>query len=73
MTVSELAEFLHITKAAVYQLTHAHKIPYYTPTGRKVLFKRSEMIAYAEQGRIASVEEITSRAANELMQKGGAL
>ena len=71
MTANELAEFLHISKAQVYQLTHAHKIPFYSPTGRRILFKRTEMIAFAEQNRVASTEELLNKAQNDLMKKEG--
>ena len=67
MTARELADFLHITVQAVYSLTHEHKIPYYAPTGRRILFKRSEMEEYVSKARISSVNELLTRAQNEIV------
>jgi len=70
ITAPEVAELLGVKPKYVYQLTSKHKIPYYSPTGRKILFKREEIIAYIERSRVASYSEAVSQVQTQ-MAKGG--
>ncbi len=72
ITAPEVAELLGVKPKYVYQLTSKHKIPYYCPTGRKILFKREEIIAYIERSRVASYSEAVSQAHTQMV-KGGVL
>lgn len=52
MTVQELAETLHVTKAAVYRWTHEKRIPY-IKLGKQCLFRRDEIAAWLEAKHVA--------------------
>lgn len=73
ITATEVAELLGVSPKYVYQLTFRHKIPYYSPTGRKILFKREEIIEFIERARVASYSEAVSRAHTQMATKGGTL
>lgn len=63
LTVKEAAEYIGTTPNYLYKLTsQQHRIPYYSPTGRKCLFKRSELDAWIEKSRVSSDEEIRAKA-----------
>lgn len=62
LTMKEAAEYLGTTVNYLYKLTsQQHRIPYYSPTGRKTLFKRSELDEWIEKSRVATDEEIRSK------------
>jgi excisionase family DNA binding protein len=57
--VKEAAELLKITVATVYQLTHRREIPFYKlPGGKKLIFKRDELLNYLQSGRSSTIREI---------------
>ena len=59
LTMKEAAEYLGTTVNYLYKLTsQQHRIPYYSPTGRKTLFKRAELDEWIEKSRVATDEEI---------------
>lgn len=57
MTVGELAEYLELSKSAIYKLTSKREIPFYNPGGKKIYFKRSEVDTWIEAGRVAPDSE----------------
>lgn len=61
----EAAEYIGTTLNYLYKLTSHHKIPYYSPTGRKCLFKREELDAWIEKSRVSTNEELEAIAATE--------
>ena len=61
----EAAEYIGTTLNYLYKLTSNHKIPYYSPTGRKCLFKREELDAWIEKSRVSTNEELEIMAATE--------
>ncbi len=73
MTAKETAEFLGISPKYLYQLTHQRKIPYFSPTGRKILFKRSELISFVESARVSSINDLCTEAQTSTIRKGGTL
>ncbi len=50
LTVDQAAEYLHVSKSWIYKRTMNAKIPYYK-TGKKLMFKRSELDSYISLGR----------------------
>lgn len=44
LTVQEAASFLSLRMTTLYKLTSAEAIPYYCPNGKRVYFKRSELV-----------------------------
>lgn len=61
----EAAEYIGTTVNYLYKLTSQHKIPYYSPTGRRCLFKREELDAWIERSRVATNEELEVKATTE--------
>jgi len=43
MDISQAAEFLKLSKWSLYRLTRKNKIPCHRPSGRKLVFFRSEL------------------------------
>ena len=58
LTVDETSEYLGISKSAVYKITSKREIPFYNPGGKKIYFKKSEVDAWIESGRVAPDNEI---------------
>lgn len=55
--IVEAAAFLSTTRNYMYKLVAARAVPYYSPGGRKLLFKRSELQEYVERSRVATKDE----------------
>lgn len=66
--IDEACKILNRAKSTVYALTQTHKIPYYQP-GKMLQFKRSELMAWLENGR-KSTSSQTKEQFIEEMQKG---
>lgn len=58
LTVEETVDYLGISKSAVYKITSKREIPFYNPGGKKIYFKKSEVDAWIESGRVAPDSEI---------------
>ena len=72
LTAKEAAEYIGASLNYFYKLTSNHRLPMYNPSGRKLLFKRSELQAWIEKSRVCADDELESIAATELMREGGA-
>src|SRR5690554_1253724 len=57
MTLEEVADYLSLSKSAVYKLTSKKRIPFYIPGGKKNYFKKEEIDNWIEKSRVASDEE----------------
>lgn len=57
VTINNLCIILGIKKNTAYKLSSKKVLPKYKPSGKIVLFKRSDIIAYIERKRIASRQE----------------
>lgn len=68
ITIEEACSVLGLAKSTVYAMTQAHKIPFYQP-GKKLMFKRSELISWMEQTRHES-ESQTHEKVLAAMQSG---
>jgi excisionase family DNA binding protein len=52
LTIDELAHFTGLSKSTLYKMTIARQIPYYKPNGRLIYFKREEILAWMQQGKV---------------------
>lgn len=52
MTGKEVCSMLGISQSYLYNLTSTNKIPHYKPLGKKVYFKRSELVSWLEQSKV---------------------
>lgn len=58
MTVDEIADYLGLSKSAIYKLTSKRELPFYNPGGKKIYFKREEIDAWVEASRVSSDSEV---------------
>lgn len=69
MTTSEAAEYLGVSMPTIYRYIHLRTVPHYKPKkSRRVFFKKSELDAFMLDGRVASADELDSKAADYLVQ-----
>lgn len=66
----EACEYLELSQSHLYKLTSTAAIPHYKPNGKKVYFKRLELISWLLRNRTSSQDEIESIATNFLIKKG---
>ncbi|MFH2108230.1 MAG: helix-turn-helix domain-containing protein [Chrysiogenia bacterium] len=52
LTAREAAALLRVTLATVYNLTYRRRIPFFKPGGKTVLFRRADLLAFIENGRV---------------------
>ena len=71
LTAKEAAAYVGASINYFYKLTASHKLPMYNPTGRKLLFRKSELDSWVMSARIPSDSELKTQAQTELMKKGG--
>jgi len=69
LTAKEAANYIGASLNYFYKLTSANKLPMYNPTGRRLLFKRSELRAWVESFRVSSRAELAEKAELELLKK----
>lgn len=71
MTVDELSLYISLSKSYIYKLTSKRIIPYYTPNGKKLYFKKSEIDVWLLKNKSQSNEELDLKVCAYLAQKGG--
>ncbi len=58
LTLEEGADYLCLSKSALYKLTSKREIPFYNPGGKKIYFKKSELENWVLNSKTISSEEI---------------
>jgi excisionase family DNA binding protein len=58
LTLDEAAEYLSLSKSAVYKMTSKKEIPFYNPGGKKIYFKRVELDSWILNGKVESASQI---------------
>lgn len=69
LNISEVAEYLSMAKSSIYKMTSERSIPHFK-TGKKLLFKRSELDEWIKQHRIKTRREIEIEADEYILRKG---
>jgi len=69
LSTEEVCTYLNVSKKYVYKLSFKKELPKYCPGGKILWFKRSEIDAFIEKGRIASHDEINAEAELEIIKK----
>jgi len=59
LSVDECAELLGLSVSYLYRLTSEKRVPHYKPHGKKIYFRREEIIEWALSNRITPDGEIT--------------
>lgn len=62
LSTEEVCSYLNVSKGYVYKLSFNNEVPKYCPGGKRIWFKKSELDAFVENGRIASQHEINVEA-----------
>ena len=57
LTIEEASEYLQLSKSCLYKMTSKKQINYYTPGGKKVYFKREDLVEWITKSINASVGE----------------
>ncbi|HRU83622.1 MAG TPA: helix-turn-helix domain-containing protein [Candidatus Cloacimonas sp.] len=70
LNVTEAADLLNVKPGTIYQLVWRKKIPYYKPLGKKLLFKKEELLSYIEKSRVQTQDEIETESATTEMKRG---
>lgn len=65
LTIGEASELLMLSKSTLYQLNIRGKIPYFKK-GKRVIYKRSELLDWLNQGKRMTKEEAMKIAENDL-------
>ena len=58
LTTVQASKFLGISITYLYELTSKRLIPFYKPSGKKLLFKHSDLTNWIERSRYNCSEEI---------------
>lgn len=58
LTIEEASYMLDLSKSYLYRLTCERQIPHYKPLNKVIYFKRSDLIAWIEKGKILSNDEL---------------
>lgn len=71
LTADEAAKYMGVSKSYLYKLTCKQEIPHYKPMGKMCYFNRQELEAWLQRNRVATDEEISQKANDYCMRKGG--
>lgn len=58
LTMDEASSMLDLSKSYLYRMTSERIIPHYKPLNKVIYFKRSELIAWIEKGRVQTKDEL---------------
>ena len=58
LTLDEGAEYLNLSKSALYKMTSKKEISFYNPGGKKIYFKKSELENWILCSKSNSIKEI---------------
>ncbi len=69
LSLQEACIYLCISQSHMYKLTCSRKIPHYSPTGKLIYFKRTELDEWVLKKRRSSQEEINIEASAFLKKR----
>lgn len=67
INIQEAAALLNLAVATVYEKTSEKLIPHYKH-GKKIMFKKSELLAWVESRRVKTIHEIRKEASNQMLK-----
>ena len=62
LSSNEACAYLDISKSCLYKLTHTKVLPYYCPNGKKIYFKKDDLVSWMLTNHQQSKEEIKAKA-----------
>ena len=66
LTLEEITWYLGLSKSSVYKLTSKREIPFYSPGGKKLYFKKSEIDNWVYESKITPISEVGNEVENYL-------
>ncbi len=69
LSIKQAAEFLNLSVPCIYALVHRKAIPV-SKRGRRLFFKREELLSWLDGGRKLTVNEISLAAKNKIKEIG---
>ena len=66
LTLDEITWYLGLSKSSIYKLTSKREIPFYSPGGKKLYFKKSEVDTWIYLSKIIPSDEVESEIENHL-------
>jgi len=66
LTLEEVAWYLGLSKSSIYKLTSKREIPFYSPGGKKVYFKKSEIENWVYKSKVTPIDEVENEVENFL-------
>ena len=69
LNLNQAAEYISLTKSAIYKKTSDRTIPHFKQD-KKLYFKRSELNEWLTEQRISTKDEIEKRATDYIVKKG---
>jgi excisionase family DNA binding protein len=67
INIQEAAALLNLAVATIYEKTSEKLIPHYKH-GKKIMFKKSELLAWVESRRVKTIHEIRKEAASQMLK-----
>lgn len=64
LNISEAADFLYIKKSTLYKHTCNRTIPFFKPNGKKIYFKKSDLINWMLRNPVETQSQLEDEAAN---------
>ena len=58
LTVPEASVYLSLSESSIYKMTSQRFIPFYKPSGRKILFRKTELIEWIEKSKVEPISEL---------------
>ena len=68
ISAEECAELLGVSVSYVYRLTSEKRLPHYKPQGKKIYFKRAELLDWLLSHRISPDAELTEHVTKRVRQ-----
>ena len=70
-TCKQAAEYIGIKRTYLYKLTSQRLIPFYSPTGRHIIFAKEDLDAWVRAAKVPSQSELEANAQTTIIKKGG--
>ena len=70
LDIKQAAAFLHLKVNTLYEKTSEKSIPHFKK-GNKLLFKRDELMAWVQEGKVKTQEELRGEASTYTLRKEG--
>lgn len=70
LSLEAACKYLKLSASYIYKLTSRRMIPHYSPLGKKLYFRRSELDQWIQQKRVSTNEELMAKASEHIMKRG---